>query len=201
MRLPNLCGLLSLLFSIVMEFANNGDLAYRIEDKKKKNELFSESEIWDIFIQIVKGLNSLHQLNIFHRDIKVLLYLGSLLMFSCTNKMEWFRRSLETWMFPRYRRRGYVWPRQGLLTTPALRFGRINPTTLSPIYGHWVAFCIRWSLSSLLSGPKTWRGCTRKLQEESIHAFLNNIPRTWVRWLEVCFKSVLKWGHRAVVFE
>ena len=70
MRLPNLCGLLSLLFSIVMEFANNGDLAYRIEDKKKKNELFSESEIWDIFIQIVKGLNSLHQLNIFHRDIK-----------------------------------------------------------------------------------------------------------------------------------
>lgn len=27
----------SLLFSIVMEFANNGDLAYRIEDKKKKN--------------------------------------------------------------------------------------------------------------------------------------------------------------------
>lgn len=37
MRLPNLCGLLSLLFSIVMEFANNGDLAYRIEDKKKKN--------------------------------------------------------------------------------------------------------------------------------------------------------------------
>lgn len=57
--------------SIVMEFANNGDLGYMIEEKQKKNSIFEEEEIWSIFIQVVKGLNALHQLNIFHRDIKV----------------------------------------------------------------------------------------------------------------------------------
>lgn len=54
-----------------MEFANNGDLAYRITEKQKKGETFEEAEIWQIFIQVVKGLNELHNLNIFHRDIKV----------------------------------------------------------------------------------------------------------------------------------
>lgn len=54
-----------------MEFANNGDLGYTIEEKQKKNSIFEEEEIWSIFIQVVKGLNALHQLNIFHRDIKV----------------------------------------------------------------------------------------------------------------------------------
>jgi hypothetical protein len=31
------------ILSIVMEFANNGDLAYRIEEKIKKNTLFEEN--------------------------------------------------------------------------------------------------------------------------------------------------------------
>ena len=54
-----------------MEFANNGDLAYRIAEKQKKGETFEESEIWQTFIQVVRGLNELHNMNIFHRDIKV----------------------------------------------------------------------------------------------------------------------------------
>lgn len=57
--------------SIIMEFANNGDLGYRINEKQKKGEVFDEAEIWQIFIQVVRGLKELHNLNIFHRDIKV----------------------------------------------------------------------------------------------------------------------------------
>ena len=59
------------LFSIVMEFANNGDLSYRIAEKLKKGAAFEEADIWKVFIQIVLGLNELHRLHIFHRDIKV----------------------------------------------------------------------------------------------------------------------------------
>jgi serine/threonine protein kinase len=33
-------------------------------------ELMPEPEIWNIFIQSVKGLKALHDLNIFHRDLK-----------------------------------------------------------------------------------------------------------------------------------
>ena len=29
-----------------------------------------EDDIWRIFIQVVKGLKSLHEVNIFHRDLK-----------------------------------------------------------------------------------------------------------------------------------
>ena len=37
MKLQNPYGIMIHLFSIVMDFANNGDLSYRIEEKKKKN--------------------------------------------------------------------------------------------------------------------------------------------------------------------
>jgi NIMA (never in mitosis gene a)-related kinase len=56
--------------SIIMEYANNGDLYQKIVDQQRKGVLFKEEEIWNIFIQIVKGLKELHKLNIFHRDLK-----------------------------------------------------------------------------------------------------------------------------------
>ena len=55
---------------IVMEFADKGDLSSRIKEQKKRDRYFNEKDIWRIFIQLVKGLKALHDLNIIHRDIK-----------------------------------------------------------------------------------------------------------------------------------
>ena len=55
---------------IVMEFADGGDLLHKISDNKKKSSLFTEKEIWQYFLQIVRGLKALHDLKICHRDIK-----------------------------------------------------------------------------------------------------------------------------------
>jgi len=54
-----------------MEFADNGDLFQKICDHQKNNTHFPEDDIWRIFIQVVRGLRSLHELNIMHRDLKV----------------------------------------------------------------------------------------------------------------------------------
>lgn len=55
---------------IVMEYADKGDLQGKINQMKKKNQYFEESQIWDYASQLLMGLKALHQLNILHRDLK-----------------------------------------------------------------------------------------------------------------------------------
>ena len=55
---------------MVMEYADGGDLYQKIKENRKSQILFEESDIWRIFIQLVKGLKALHELNILHRDLK-----------------------------------------------------------------------------------------------------------------------------------
>ena len=55
---------------IVMEYADEGDLFQKITLYKQLHADFSEDDVWKIFIQITKGLNDLHEINILHRDLK-----------------------------------------------------------------------------------------------------------------------------------
>ena len=52
--------------SIVMEYADGGDIFKMIKDHQKINKTIDEDEIWRVFIQSVRGLKVLHDMNIMH---------------------------------------------------------------------------------------------------------------------------------------
>jgi len=56
--------------NIVMEYANGGDLAKRIEFNKKHYSLFNENFIWELIYQLLYGVVYLHSHHIIHRDLK-----------------------------------------------------------------------------------------------------------------------------------
>ena len=53
-----------------MEYADSGDLFQKICEHQKNNTFFKEDDIWKIFIKVVRGLKCLHEIMIFHRDLK-----------------------------------------------------------------------------------------------------------------------------------
>ncbi len=55
---------------IVMDYADGGDLYTKINQHKKTQELFSEDQILDWFVQIALSLKYIHDRKILHRDIK-----------------------------------------------------------------------------------------------------------------------------------
>ena len=59
----------SKMFCIVMEFADAGDLHTLIRSRKEKSQPFRESELWNFFSAIARGLLCLHQNRILHRDL------------------------------------------------------------------------------------------------------------------------------------
>ena len=53
-----------------MELADGGDLLQLIEKCKKTRTKLTEKKVWHYFVQMVRGLKALHDLQIVHRDIK-----------------------------------------------------------------------------------------------------------------------------------
>ena len=60
----------SMTLCVVMELASGGDLQSIIQKHAKDKTGFSEQEIWQYLIQILRGLKALHDKKILHRDIK-----------------------------------------------------------------------------------------------------------------------------------
>ena len=56
--------------NMVIEYIDGGDLSMRIQLAQRKKKFFQEKIIWRIFIQILEGVNYLHNKFIIHRDLK-----------------------------------------------------------------------------------------------------------------------------------
>ena len=56
---------------IVMEYADGGDLLQKIEKiRNGKESRMTETAVWSYIIQMIHGLEALHELKIVHRDLK-----------------------------------------------------------------------------------------------------------------------------------
>jgi NIMA (never in mitosis gene a)-related kinase len=53
-----------------MEFCEKGDLSSQLKYWKEKRQNMPEEKVWEAVKCVCKGLRDLHNLKIFHRDIK-----------------------------------------------------------------------------------------------------------------------------------
>eukprot|EP01017_Pseudomicrothorax_dubius_P047592 TRINITY_DN8570_c0_g3_i4.p1 TRINITY_DN8570_c0_g3~~TRINITY_DN8570_c0_g3_i4.p1 ORF type:complete len:552 (-),score=113.95 TRINITY_DN8570_c0_g3_i4:44-1699(-) len=55
---------------VVMEFVDGGDLLQKIREHATNRTAFAEEDVWAFAIQMLKGLRTLHEMSILHRDLK-----------------------------------------------------------------------------------------------------------------------------------
>ena len=120
--------------NIIMELADDGDIAGKIKQIKNKKLKFDENTIWKILIQLIQGLKYLHDNNIIHRDLKsanIFLMKNGLIKTYQNYQMEWQKLKLEHHiMLP-------------------LKFGLINHMIIKLIYGVLVVLfmkCVHYFL-------------------------------------------------------
>ncbi|NXU88648.1 NEK11 kinase, partial [Xiphorhynchus elegans] len=57
-------------FCIITEYCEGGDLDFKIQEYKDSGKIFTQSQVIDWFIQLLLGVNYMHERRILHRDLK-----------------------------------------------------------------------------------------------------------------------------------
>lgn len=60
----------STVLCLVMDFAAGGDLKQQIRAHAKQGTRFAERDVWAIAIQVLRGLKTMHESSVLHRDVK-----------------------------------------------------------------------------------------------------------------------------------
>ncbi len=55
---------------IIMEYCEVGDLSFHIKRRQQKGERFTETEIFNWFVQLCLALEYIHGRRVLHRDLK-----------------------------------------------------------------------------------------------------------------------------------
>ncbi|XP_025901329.1 serine/threonine-protein kinase Nek11 isoform X2 [Nothoprocta perdicaria] len=57
-------------FCIITEYCEGGDLDFKIQEYKESGKIFTQNQIMEWFIQLLLGVNYMHERRILHRDLK-----------------------------------------------------------------------------------------------------------------------------------
>ncbi|XP_061320550.1 serine/threonine-protein kinase Nek11 isoform X2 [Pezoporus flaviventris] len=57
-------------FCIITEYCEGGDLDFKIQEYKESGKIFAQRQILEWFIQLLLGVNYMHERRILHRDLK-----------------------------------------------------------------------------------------------------------------------------------